>query len=118
MTWEIEFDDAFEVQFADFSDDVQDALLAAAKLLAEYGPQLKRPHADTLNGSKHANMRTASDGEWRAAFAFDPNRKAILLAAGDKRGGSEKHFYKKLIAKADPRFSAHVKRLKAAKKGK
>jgi hypothetical protein len=59
MTWEIEFDDAFEVEFADFSDDVQDALLAAAKLLAEYGPQLKRPHADTLNGSKHANMRTA-----------------------------------------------------------
>ena len=63
-----------------------------------YGPQLGRPHADTLKGSKHANMKElrfeASDGEWRAAFAFDPERKAILLVAGDKSGGSEKRFYK------------------------
>ena len=78
--------------------------------------------ADTLKGSKHANMKElrfeASDGEWRAAFAFDPERKAILLVAGDKSGGSEKRFYKQIIAKADFRFSAHVERLKAAKKGK
>jgi hypothetical protein len=26
------------------------------------------------------------------AFAFDPKRKAILLVAGDKSGGSEKRF--------------------------
>src|SRR5262245_62775330 len=43
----------------------------------------------------------ASDGVWRVAFAFDPKRKAILLVAGDKSGGSEKRFYKQLIAKAD-----------------
>jgi hypothetical protein len=30
----------------------------------------------------------AADGVWRVAFAFDPNRRAILLAAGDKSGGS------------------------------
>jgi hypothetical protein len=97
-------------------------LLAVAKLLADYGPQLGRPHAHTLKGSKHANMKElrfeASGGEWRAAFAFDPKRRAILLVAGDKSGGSEKRFYKQLIAKADLRFSAHVESLKAAKKGK
>ncbi len=60
----------------------------------------------------------ASDGEWRAAFAFDPERQAILLVAGDKSGGSQKRFYKQLIAKADRRFSAHLKSLKAAKKEK
>lgn len=60
----------------------------------------------------------AADGEWRAAFAFDPDRKAILLATGDKSGGSEKRFYRQLIKKADKRFSAHVRGLKAAKKGK
>ena len=60
----------------------------------------------------------ASDGEWRAAFAFDPERRAILLLAGDKSGGSEKRFYKQLIAKADMRLSAHVESLRAAKKGK
>jgi hypothetical protein len=72
MAWEIEFDDAFETEFAAFAEDVQDALLAVAKLLADYGPHLGRPHADTLKGSKRANMKElrfeASDGEWRAAF--------------------------------------------------
>lgn len=70
-----------------FEREVQTQLLAVAKLLGEFGPQLGRPYADTLNGSKHANMKemrfSAADGEWRAAFAFDPERKAILLVAGD-----------------------------------
>lgn len=97
-------------------------MLAVAKLLTDYGPQLGRPYADTLNGSDYANMKElrfeASDGEWRAAFAFDPERQAILLVAGDKSGGSQKRFYRPLIAKADRRFSAHLKSLKAAKKEK
>jgi hypothetical protein len=123
MAWEVEFDDAFEMEFAAFAEDVQDALLAVAKLLADYGPHLGRPHADTLKGSKRANMKElrfeASDGEWRAAFAFDPRRKAIVLVAGDKSGGGQKRFYRQLIVTADRRFSAHLKRLKAAtKKGK
>ena len=114
--------DAFETEFFVFKQTVQDALLAVAKLLADYGPQLGRPHVDMLKGPKHANMKElrfeASDGEWRAAFAFDPERRAILLVAGDKSGGSEKRFYKQLIAKADLRFSAHLESLKTAKKGK
>jgi len=43
---------------------------------------------------------SAADGEWRVAFAFDPKRTAILLVVGDKSGGSEKKFYKQLIARA------------------
>jgi Phage derived protein Gp49-like (DUF891) len=53
--------------------------------------------ADALDGSKHANMKElrfeASDSEWRAAFAFDPERRAVLLVAGDKSGGRQKRFY-------------------------
>jgi hypothetical protein len=55
--------------------------------------------------------------EWRVAFAFDPKRKAILLVAGDKSGGSQKRFDRQLIAKADDRFDAHLARLKK-KEGK
>lgn len=71
---------------------------------------------DTLNGSRHANMKelrfSAADGEWRVAFAFDTKRKAIMLVAGDKSGVSEGAFYKQLITKADHRFDAHLNRLK------
>ncbi len=122
MAWVVEFDPAFEPEFKSFDQKVQDALLAVARLLADYGPHLGRPHADTLNGSKYLNMKElrfkASDGEWRAAFAFDPERRAILLVAGDKSGGSQKRFYKQFIAKADRRFSDHLERLKTEKKGR
>lgn len=101
------------------SDEVRKELLAHARLLEEFGPLLARPHADTLNGSRHANMKelrfNADGGVWRVAFAFDPERKGILLVAGDKSGGSESRFYKRLIATADKRFDEHLARMK--KKG-
>lgn len=122
MTWQVEFHPAFEVEVLTFARDVRIALIAVAKLLSDYGPQLGRPHADTLKGSKFPNMKElrfeGDDGEWRAAFAFDPERKAIVLVAGDKSGGSQKRFYRNLIAKADLRFSEHLETLKPAKKGK
>lgn len=120
MTWEVILYAAFEDELRTFEPSVQDALIVVAKLLADFGPQLGRPHVDTLKGSKHANMKEmrfeAADGEWRAAFAFDPERRAVVLVAGDKSGGSEKRFYKRLIAKADLRFSDHVETLKSGKK--
>jgi hypothetical protein len=54
----------------------------------------------------------AAGGVWRVAFAFDPKRNAVLLIAGDKSGGSEKRFYRQLIAKADDRFDEHLSRTK------
>lgn len=55
-------------------------------------------------------------GEWRLAFAFDPRRRAILLVAGGKSGGSERPFYRELIRKADERFDAHLARLRKERK--
>ena len=54
---------------------------------------------------------TTTDGVWRIAFAFDPNRQAILLVGGDKSGTSQKRFYKNLIKKADRRFDEHLRSL-------
>ena len=50
----------------------------------------------------------ADDGVWRVAFAFDPIRCAVLLVAGDKSGVSQRLFYRRLIAKADARYDAHL----------
>lgn len=54
----------------------------------------------------------AADGVWRVAFAFDSERQAILLVAGDKAGVAQNRFYKGLIAKADSRFTEHLQSLK------
>lgn len=112
---------ASEAEFLAFERGVQTELLAVAKLLTEFGPRLGRPNVDTLKGSKHANMKemrfSAADGEWHAAFAFDPERNAIVMVAGDKSGSGQKRFYKQLIAKADSRFSDHLENLRSLKKG-
>ena len=116
MTWTVEFFEGFEGEFDDLPEDVQDAMLARAILLEREGPQLGRPYVDTLKGSKYKNMKElrfdAGGGVWRVAFAFDPNRRAILLVAGDKSGAREELFYKRLIAKADQRFDQYLAILK------
>jgi hypothetical protein len=120
MGWAVEIGDEFEPEFDALHRDVQTEILALARLLQQFGPQLKRPRADTLNGSRYTNMKelrfSAADGEWRIAFAFDPKRKAILLVAGDKSGVGKKRFYHELIRKADHRFEAHLARLKMERK--
>jgi hypothetical protein len=116
MSWSVAFADEFKTEFFKFDVQVQDAILARVLLLERQGPFLGRPHADTLVGSKYANMKElrcdAANGAWRIAFAFDPDRKAILLVGGSKSGGSQNRFYKSLIAVADSRFTRHLAKLK------
>ena len=120
MNWIINFEHDFETEFDELNEIVQDECFAHLKFLAKFGPELGRPHVDTLKGSKHANMKelrfNADNGVWRLAFAFDPKRKAILLVCGDKSGGSEKRFYKELIKRADTRFEKHLLKLKSGVK--
>jgi hypothetical protein len=75
-------------------------------------PLLGRPNVDTLAGSDHKKMKElrfdAAGGVWRVAFAFDHDRRAILLAADDKSGQSEKQFYARLIEKADRRYNRYL----------
>ena len=120
VSWVVEIGNEFETELDELHEDVQTEILALTRLLQKFGPQLGRPRVDTLNDSRRANMKelrfSAANGEWRVAFAFDTKRKAILLVAGDKSGGGEKRFYRRLIRKADDRFDAHLARLK--KEGK
>lgn len=117
--WKIEFYGAFYKEFGTLSLEVQNELLANLVPLRQFGSTLGRPLVDTLNASRHANMKElrfkADDGVWRVAFAFDPERKAILLVAGNKTGTSENRFYRQLIKKADQRFDEHLEQLRENK---
>ena len=108
MPWDVLFHPTFLEEARSVPVQIQDELAAIIRLLQQSGPHLKRPRCDTLNGSRHANMKElrfdANDGVWRVAFAFDPNRQAVLLVGGDKSGVSQKKFYKALIRRADERF--------------
>ncbi|WP_410823912.1 type II toxin-antitoxin system RelE/ParE family toxin [Methylobacterium oryzisoli] len=86
----------------------------------ERGASARRPLADSLKGSKHANMKelrpTVNKVEWRVAYAFDTRRKAIVLAAAAKGGKSSALVYKQMIAKADDRFAAAEQGMRDATK--
>ncbi len=76
MTWQINIHYQFEEELRGFTEAAQSELAASVLLLERNGPNLSRPHADTLNDSKYANMKElrfkADGGMWRVAFAFDP----------------------------------------------
>ncbi len=120
MSWTVFFHDDFAAEFANLAESLQDELLAHALLLRDFGPSLGRPTVDTLKESKHPNMKELRFGwageVWRVAFAFDPERQAILLVGGDKGGADQRRFYKRLIAVADSRFDGHLATLKGSNK--
>lgn len=98
--------------------DTRAAIAAAVRFLEVDGPQLGRPRADTLNGSKLANLKElrVSKGSEpvRCAYIFDPKRQAVLLCGGNKQGKSgksEEQFYKDLIKVAEAEYSKYLQQL-------
>jgi hypothetical protein len=112
--WEVEFTDEFGGWWDQLDASEQEAIAASVELLRKLGPNLPRPHADTLKGSRHSNMkelRTQHEGRpLRTWFAFDPRRRAILLIGGDKSG--DDRFYDRMIPLADDLYDAHLEALR------
>ena len=116
MAWEVIFHPAFEAEVLALPIDVQDEIADKVDRLIQQGPSLGRPYADTLRGSRYANMKelrlSLTRSAWRVAFAFDPRRRAVLLLAENKKGENERQFYRRLIREADARFDEHLSRLR------
>lgn len=113
MLWEVELTDEFGQWYGDLSEDEQEDVRVAVDALEERGPALGRPFADTVKGSRHANMKELRppEGNLRVLFAFDPRRMAILLIGGDKTGRWRK-FYQRMIPVADDLYDEHLKELR------
>ena len=113
MQWNVEYTDEFLAWWRTLTEAGQDAVTESVKLLAARGPQLARPHADTVKGSRHNHMkelRTQHAGRpLRTFFAFDPHRTAILLIGGDKSG--DKRFYKRMIPFADRLYDIYLNKI-------
>jgi hypothetical protein len=89
-----------------------DLVAAAIDQLAEVGPTLGRPLVDRIQGSRHHNMKelrpaSAGGSEVRLLFAFDPDREALILVAGDK-SGRWRSWYREAVPLADDRFDEHL----------
>jgi len=112
--WEIQFSDEFGKWWKTLDEDEHESLMAGFRVLRQLGPLLGRPYVDTVKGSRHSNMkelRTQHRGRpLRTLFAFDPQRRAILLIGGDKTGDAR--FYDRMIPIADRLFDEHLRGLR------
>jgi len=111
VAWEVEYTDEFGSWWNSLSADEQDSINFGVRLLQERGPNLKRPFADTIAGSRYPNMkelRCQHEGRpYRVLYAFDPRRTAILLIGGDKTG--KPNWYEENVPRADAICARHLK---------
>ena len=112
--WEVEYIDEFGKCWDALTPEEQEDVDAKVTLLEIYGSALGRPHADTVNGSRHANMKELriqfAGRPYRVFYAFDPRRCAILLIGGIK--ADNKKFYKEYIPFADRLYDEHLETIR------
>lgn len=114
--WEVESSEDFDSWFATLDEESKIAVLERVLILKDQGPNLPRPYADTLHGSKkYKNLKElrnrTKNHVLRVVYYFDPVRKAFLLIGGDKKGKDQEKFYKDLIEKAEIILEKHEKEL-------
>ena len=100
--------------------DAQDAetvacVFAALEILEREGPALGRPLVDSVQGSKVKNLKELRPASPKGAcirilFAFDPQRSAVMLVAGDKSVGKQRwtNWYKEAVSLAEKLYGEHV----------
>lgn len=113
MAWEIEFTDEFGDWWDGLSENAQKDINVSVNALRELGPALTRPYADTVRGSRFANMRelrVQHEGRpYRILYAFNPRRTGILLIGGDKTGNAR--WYREYVPRADDLYEQHLREI-------
>jgi hypothetical protein len=99
--WNVLATEEYLTWFSSLSRHEKEEISFKVRLLEEFGPNLARPHADTLKGSPLKNLKElrakTDEHVFRVAYYFNEKRNGILLTGGNKKGKDEKIFYKDLI---------------------
>lgn len=113
--WTVLYTDKYEEWFDGLDEDEQEDVAAVVLNLKRLGPHLHRPYADTLRESKHSNMRELRiqhrGHPYRVLYAFDPERRGVLLVGGEKTGQDERRWYAEKIREADRLFDQHLREM-------
>ena len=114
--WNVDSSDEYDAWFLTLDEKCKEDVLQRVLLLQQYGPNLSRPYADVLHGSKKlSNLKELRNQTQkhllRVAYYFDSARNAFLLTGGDKKGKDRDRFYKALIAESEVIIERHEKEL-------
>lgn len=82
---------------------------AALRRVAKVGPVLGRPRVDSIKASRIRNLKELRvHGGVRVLFAFDPNRRAVMLVGGDKTGAWNR-WYRQAVPNAERLYADHLR---------
>ena len=114
--WNVDSSDEYDAWFLTLDEKCKEAVLQRVLLLQQYGPNLSRPYADVLHGSKKLSNRKELRSQTqkhllRVAYYFDSARNAFLLTGGKKKCKDRDKFYKDLIAESEVIVERHEKEL-------
>lgn len=100
---------AFERWFQGLDPRRTSHVRAALERVAIAGPVLGRPEVDAIKSSRIHNLKELRlHRSVRILFAFDPNRRAVMLVGGDK-AGSWNRWYRQHIPVAERLYSEHLR---------
>jgi hypothetical protein len=119
VAYEIERTEEFTRWWDNLTEKEQIAVAKIVGVLAEKGPNLKRPYVGKVEGSKKIPnlkeliIQLAGD-PYRVFFMFDVRSVGILLLGARKTGGKKAQtaWYKARIAELDPIYEQYVRELK------
>jgi hypothetical protein len=113
VVWEVEGTDEFAEWFASLSDEEQVSVGRVVDLLVAHGPSLPFPYSSRIETSRHRHMRELriqhQGRPYRALYAFDPRRAAIILLGGDKTGNDR--WYDENVPRADALYDEYLREL-------
>lgn len=88
---------------------------AMVELVREAGPGLRRPRVGHIEQSRHPRMKEMiPGGNIRVLFAFDDQRRMVVLLGGDKTHDWN-GWYKRMVPKADKLFDRHLRATEEAR---
>ena len=81
--WNVGSSDEYDAWFLSLNEESKEAVLQSVLLLQQYGPNLPRPYADVLHGSKnYKNLKELRNQTrnhlLRVAYYFDSRRNAFV----------------------------------------
>jgi len=113
--FEVEVTDQFRDWFLALDEAAQVAVAGRIELLAEVGPNLKRPAVGEIKASRFAphmkELRCGTASAMRVLFIFDPRRTAILLLGGAK-AGEWAQWHAHAVPEADQLYEVYLEELR------
>ncbi len=113
MQCKVEYSDEFGEWWNSLSEDEQATVSAYVSLLEERGTTLDYPYSSSVERSRYSHMRELriqhAGDPYRALYAFDSRRIAMLLIGGNKTG--DDRWYERFVPIADKIYDTHLSEL-------